>query len=95
MRQIDNMSESELDTLRLKNMLPERKPDNKARFTCACGGKTIVESETSVLHDCKAQQGCKVFEPLTGFVRRVRVQINPELTGGVERYNWFVDWRSQ
>jgi hypothetical protein len=63
-------------------------------FHCGCGGKTKVESESSVLHDCKAQQGCKVFEPLRGFVRWVRVQVNPALTGGAEKYNWFVDWQS-
>ncbi len=64
-----------------------------AQFKCKCGGRTIIESQSSVLHDCKAQPGCKVFDNPRGFVRWVRVQINPSLTGGIEKYNWFVDWQ--
>lgn len=22
------------------------------------------------------------------------VQVNPQLTGGIEKYNWFTDWKS-
>lgn len=40
MRQIDNMSEHDLEVLRLKNMLPEHKPIQRLHPTfraCSCG----------------------------------------------------------
>ncbi len=73
---------------------PNQSNETRARFACNCGGDTRVQSDTLVLHDCKAQPGCKVFDYPRGFVRWIRVQINPQLTGGAERYNWFIDWQS-
>ena len=78
----------------IDNTFPNR--NSGAEFNCNCGGSTEVISGVSVWHACKHK-----YSPSTSFydgipkpIRWVRATVNPELTDGVEMYNWMVDWVS-
>ena len=62
-----------------------------AVFHCACGGPIERVSDERVIHACRrtSQSYGVEFYP----VPYRRVQIDPRLTKGEIRYNWFADWR--
>ena len=66
------------------------------QFGCDCGGEVKEIDCETVLHCCRRK-----YAPLTSYydgverpVRYQRVRVNPELTGGVVKYNWYVAWQT-
>ena len=59
-------------------------------FSCGCKGKVTVITENTISHCCKHLASVKQFGDSE--ISYKRVQINPKLTNGETRYNWFVDW---
>ncbi len=64
------------------------------KFQCGCGGKIKIVSETEVLHACKQKyaHGTSYYDGIDRFMPYKRVQINPNLTNGEIKYNWFFKW---
>jgi hypothetical protein len=67
---------------------------SRERFDCDCGGSIQALAEDRVLHACRLK-----YAPATSYYDGVdrpvqwrRVQINPALTDGRAKYNWFVAW---
>ena len=65
-------------------------------FDCNCADddkrSTVIISDSEVQHACG-------FRPSASFPAGIvttweRVQVNPALTGGVVKYNWFRRWES-
>ena len=63
-------------------------------FECDCGGEIKATSETSVLHACKNKYapGTSYYDGIARFISYDRVRVNPALTNGAEKYNWFLRW---
>ena len=64
-------------------------------FQCDCKGpvKTLVPDK--VLHACRNKYAplTSYFDGVERWASKVRVQVNPQLTGGEIRYNWFQEYR--
>jgi len=64
-------------------------------FKCGCGNPVKVVSEDFVYHSCRrtsisyGQEG-KPGETVENPYRRVK--LDPKVTGGLEKYGWFVEW---
>ncbi len=64
------------------------------KFSCNCGGQIKVMSESIVLHACrnKYAPGTSYYDGIPNLMEYNRVQINPKLTNGEVKYNWFVKY---
>ena len=64
------------------------------QFKCKCGGEVRLISDSIVLHACheKYAPGTSFYDGIPHFTQYNRIQINPVLTNGEVRYNWFVNW---
>lgn len=61
-------------------------------FSCNCnGGKTERVSEDRVIHTCGFRPSAS-YGSLGVATPYRRVQVNPALTSGEARYNWFADY---
>ena len=63
-----------------------------ATFTCSCHGSTRLIDESHVEHDCRLKGEAGYYDGQEHYAPYRRVQINPSLTGGVVKFNWFKDW---
>ena len=61
-------------------------------FSCNCGGRTILVSDTVVRHACIRPSQSYGFDGVECTYERV--QVSPEITGGAIRYNWFRRYNS-
>ena len=62
-------------------------------FACNCkDGITDVLAPDRVLHSCGFRPSRTHSEVIGVTYPYRRVQINPELTGGAEQFNWFREW---
>ena len=61
-------------------------------FNCNCGGSIVKVAEDRVLHVCKSLFARKQFGDTE--LEYERVKLNPAVTGGLEKYNWFINWHS-
>lgn len=68
---------------------------NGETFDCGCGGPVKILTALTVLHACKNKYSHETsyFDGTPRFVYYDRVTVNPALTGGTEKYNWFLRWR--
>ena len=68
------------------------KSDNK--FSCDCGGPIIELSNNLVKHACshKYVLATSYYDGIDKFMEYECIQINPDLTDGEVKYNWFVKW---
>ena len=64
------------------------------RFECDCGGAVYEIDPVTVDHACanKYAPATSYYDGEQRLMRHKRVQINPSLTGGEVKFNWFVDW---
>jgi hypothetical protein len=64
------------------------------RFTCDCDGPIHEIDPVTIEHACsnKYAPSTSFYDGVHRFIRHVRVQVNPALTGGTVKFNWFVDW---
>ena len=65
-------------------------------FHCSCNGSITKISDDLVLHacHCKYAPGTSYYDNKQTFIPYRRIQINPKLTNGELRYNWFVEYES-
>jgi Fe2+ or Zn2+ uptake regulation protein len=65
------------------------KEDNHEHFNCACGGKVTMINQNTASHKCES-----IFANHQDLPESIyeRVQINPKLTNGEIKYNWFLKW---
>jgi len=75
--------------------LAQMQPENEA-FTCDCGGPVTRLTDDLIRHAC----GHK-YAPLTSYYDGIqrpvayrRVRVNPTMTDGITKYNWYVDWQT-
>jgi hypothetical protein len=67
---------------------------NNSKFECGCNGAVQVISDNLVLHACnhKGSPLTSYYDGKQHFGTYERVQINPKLTNGEVKYNWFFKW---
>jgi len=65
-------------------------------FHCTCSGLAKIISDDLVLHAChnKYAPGTSYYDGIPKFIQYNRVQINPKLTDGELKYNWFIHYES-
>lgn len=69
---------------------------NSAQFQCQCKGPIRQIDDSHVEHACalKYAHGTSYYDGVQRFMPYRRVQINPQLTGGLVKFNWFLNWQS-